>query len=94
MNFCQRSLRQAAAESCIEPFGAGRQKAPLPPNKPVTAKQSLVCRIFFNLTKILGKPPFDLRNFPAQGKNGLLRQGGCRHDGLPSRGFLFLLCSY
>jgi hypothetical protein len=42
---------------------------------------------------MLGKPPFDLRDFPAQGKNGLLRQGGCRHDGLLP-GLLFLLCSY
>jgi hypothetical protein len=43
---------------------------------------------------MLGEPPFNFRDFPAQGKNGFLRQGGSRHDVLLPEALLFLLCSY
>jgi predicted Zn-dependent protease with MMP-like domain len=93
VDFRKRCARQTAAKNCVEAFGAGGEKTVFGRDEPVTAKLYRLAsnRILFAAAEMFGKPTLDLRDFVAQGKNGFLRRGGCRHDGLLSASFL--LCS-
>jgi hypothetical protein len=80
------------AKGLVEPRSARRQDVGdrLPDHYPAPPQHGLRQGTFpwRGTGQKLRQRTFDLRDFPAQGKNSLLRQGGCRHDGLPSRAFV------
>ena len=90
--------RQAAAEGRVEGLRAcpQREGAPHASRLTVAAQEDVACipGLAGRQSQPVSEDALDLRDFPAQGTNGLPRHGMPDHGGIRSFDVMFMLCSY
>jgi len=86
MDFCQRSFWETATKVLVENLGAGCEKIGFAESRGAAADHGRIGER--RRGELIGKPPLNLRNLAAQGRNSLPRHGVVRHGGTLSGMFV------